>query len=167
MPVSLPVLEAVWIFLVVCVTAYVSAYHGLTAWPAPAMVAAQAVALSASTVIALYYNGLYDFRVAGAPAQVWRRFFRAVLVTATFLSIVYACFPAGVRDLPLSGAFVLVAFVPLRTAACRIIRGRPFGERVVVVGGGALAELIVRELRARPSLPYRIDRKSTRLNSSH
>jgi len=156
MPAFLPVLEAVWIFLAVYVIAYVSAYHGLTAWPAPATVAAQAIALSVSTVIALYYNGLYDFRVAGALAQVWRRFFRAVLVTAALLGAIYACFPAGVRDLPLSGAFVLVAFVPLRTAACHIIRGRPFVERVVVVGAGALAELIVRELRARPSLPYRI-----------
>ena len=152
----LPLLEAVWMFLVVWVTAYGLAYHGFSTWPTPAAVAAQALALSVSAVIALYYNGLYDVRVAGAAAQVWRRLLRAVLGTAVVLSAIYACFPAGARDLPLSGAFVLVAFVPLRTAARRIIRSRPFVERVLVVGGGGLAELVVGELRARPSLPYTI-----------
>ena len=50
----------------------------------------------------------------------------------------------------------VAAFVPLRTAACRIIQSRPFVERVLVVGGGKLAELVVGELQARPSLPYTI-----------
>ena len=135
----LPLLEAVWMFLVVWVTAYGLAYHGFSTWPTPAAVAAQAMVLSVSAVIALYYNGLYDVRVAGAAAQVWRRLLRAVLGTAVVLSAIYACVPAGARDLPLSGAFVLVAFVPLRMAARRIIRSRPFVERVLVVGGGGLA----------------------------
>ena len=156
MPTFLPVVEALWIFLMVCVTAYAAAYHGLMAWPAPSSVVAQAMALSVSAVVALYYNGLYDVRVAGALAQAWRRFFRAALVTTAFLAAVYACFPAGMRDLPLSAAGVLFGFVPVRAAICRVARRRPFVERVLVVGAGALGELVVRELRARPSLPYRI-----------
>ena len=152
----LPLLEAVWMSLIACVTAYGVAYHGFSAWPTPVAVAAQAMALSVSAVIALYYNGLYDVRVADAVPRAWRRLAHAVLVTAVFLAAVYAWFPDGARTLPLSGALVLVAFIPLRTAACRIIRSRPFVERVLVVGAGALAELVVRELRARPSLPYTI-----------
>src|SRR5438093_12276554 len=97
-----PLLDAVWIFLVVWVTAYGSAYHGLTAWPTLASVAAQAMALSVCAVMALYYNGLYDGRVADAAARVSRRLVRAVLVTAAFLAVAYACFPEGVRALPLA-----------------------------------------------------------------
>jgi len=88
MPTFLPVVEALWIFLMVCVTAYAAAYHGLMAWPAPSSVVAQAMALSVSAVVALYYNGLYDVRVAGALAQAWRRFFRAALVTTASLSYI-------------------------------------------------------------------------------
>src|SRR5436309_543540 len=73
MPTFLPVVEALWIFLMVCVTAYAAAYHGLMAWPAPSSVVAQAMALSVSAVVALYYNGLYDVRVAGALAQAQRQ----------------------------------------------------------------------------------------------
>ena len=69
-------------FVVVCATAYVSAaYYGLSVWPAPATVAVQATTLSLSAVGALYYNGLYDFRIAGALPGIWGRFFRAVLIT--------------------------------------------------------------------------------------
>ena len=154
----LPILEGFWMFLVVCATAYVSAaYHGLTVWPAPATVAVQATTLSLSAVGALYYNGLYDFRFASAGRALWGRFFRAVLISGVFIAAIYAWFPgARVRELPLAAAVVLIAFVPLRTAACRIIQSRPFVERVLVVGGGKLAELVVGELQARPSLPYTI-----------
>jgi exopolysaccharide biosynthesis polyprenyl glycosylphosphotransferase len=154
----LPILEGAWMFLVVCVTAYVSAaYHGLTAWPAPATVAVQATTLSLSAVGALYYNGLYDVRLAGVVPELWGRLFRAVLITGVFVAAVCAWFPgARVRELPLAAAVVLIAFVPLRRAACRIIRSQPFVERVLMVGGGELAELVVRELQARSSLPYTI-----------
>jgi exopolysaccharide biosynthesis polyprenyl glycosylphosphotransferase len=151
-----PLLDAFWMFVVVCVTAYGSAYHGLIAWPSPTSVAAQATALSVSAVTALYYNGLYDGRVADAAARVSRRLLRAVLVTAAFLAVLYACFPGGVCALPLAGAFVLVAFVPVRRTACRIIRSRAFVERVLIVGAGDFADLVMRELQARPSLPYAI-----------
>src|SRR2546425_12439661 len=105
----LPLLEAVWMSLVACVTAYGVAYHGFSAWPTPVAVAAQAVALSVSAVIALYYNGPYDVRGADAVPRAWRPPAHPVLRTAAFLAAVYARFPAGVPTLPLSGAPVLLA----------------------------------------------------------
>src|SRR5438105_12975398 len=107
----LPLLEAAWMFLVVCATVYISAYHGLTAWPAPVTVAAQAVAVSLSAVVGLYYNGLYDFRVAGTLRELWGRLLRAVLLAGVFLTAVCAWFPGGrVQELPVAAAFVMRAF---------------------------------------------------------
>src|SRR2546426_12739992 len=105
----LPLLEAVWMSLVACVTAYGAAYHGFSAWPTPVAVAAPAMALSVSAVIALYYNGLYDVRGADAVPRAWRRLPHPVLVTALFPAALYPWFPDGVRTPPLSGAPLPVA----------------------------------------------------------
>jgi exopolysaccharide biosynthesis polyprenyl glycosylphosphotransferase len=120
-------------------------------WPIGARVAVIAAVCFAS----FYYNDLYDFEVAHDVGAVFARLCRALGVAALILATTYLFFPGMMiaGNLASQGLVItLVAVLGIRVAAYELAKRGPFSQRVLVLGGGSLADRLVEQIQARPDL---------------
>jgi exopolysaccharide biosynthesis polyprenyl glycosylphosphotransferase len=103
----------------------------------------------------LYYADLYDFDVPNDLSSVFTRGCRALGVAAILLAVAGIAAPSMV----LGGAFAaravvvtLVAIVAIRATAYALAKRAPFSRRVLILGGGPLADELAEQIRARPDL---------------
>jgi exopolysaccharide biosynthesis polyprenyl glycosylphosphotransferase len=138
----------------------------LALWPSPADGATDPWAFAARVALvvglalaAFYYNDLYDFEASHALGHVFTRLCRALGVTAVLLAAGSALFPAlGVGSQASSYALLLTlgAVTTARAAVYTLAKREPFVERVIVIGGSALAVELARQLRTRADLSMRL-----------
>jgi exopolysaccharide biosynthesis polyprenyl glycosylphosphotransferase len=122
-------------------------------WVDVVAVFGQALALTASCVVAFYYNDLYDLRITRTFPAFAVRLVQAVGVAFILLAVVYAAFPdSRLAQYPFIGSFLVIAVIllPLRAALYAVMRHGPFVERVLILGTGRLAQGIVEEIEAQP-----------------
>jgi exopolysaccharide biosynthesis polyprenyl glycosylphosphotransferase len=118
-----------------------------------------ATVFSFCCIVSFYYNDLYDLQIVRSFRDFASRLLQSFGVAFILLAGCYAFLP-GVK-IP-SGAFglsilaVIGVLLPIRALSYGLMRRRPFLERVLILGRGALAEKILGEMEARPHLGYEI-----------
>ncbi len=150
---KLAVLETFLLIAVVSATIVAWADPPLLDWYDIAGATAKAVVLAVSCVIAFYYNDLYDARVVHSFGEFAARLLQAFGVAFIILAGFYTIFPttkvAGGPFLS-SLAIIVGLLLPLRALSYGIMRSRPFQERVLIVGTGAIAQRVIGEMEAQP-----------------
>jgi exopolysaccharide biosynthesis polyprenyl glycosylphosphotransferase len=126
------------------------------AGPQGAHALATAATLALCCITALYYTDLYDRHVATDVRALPWRLARAVgvafvLLSALFMFVPPTRFRAGVLVSALTVAGLLAA---TRLAGWGVIRSPWLRQRVLIIGDGPLAALVIAEIRAQPHLRY-------------
>ncbi len=120
---------------------------------------AKSFVLAVVCQLCLYYNDLYDFRVARPGPDLFRRILESLAATSILVALLYLAFPGliigrGVFVTALGvGAVLLVAW---RILYDRMLRVNGFHERVLVLGTGPHAQAVSIEVQAQPALGFRI-----------
>jgi exopolysaccharide biosynthesis polyprenyl glycosylphosphotransferase len=118
-------------------------------------IAARAALVVAVCSAAFYFNDLYEFDDTHTLLHLFGRLCRALGVSALILGGTYLVFPQTM--IPGSSAadallLLLVTILVVRLVVYGLAKRPPFTERVLVLGGGALAANLGREIRTRPDL---------------
>ena len=114
---------------------------------------AQAAAIAGCCIVAFYYNDLYDLRVVPSFGRFVQAIPPALALALGLLALLHLFAPR--LGIP-AGAYIpafltVVALVlPLRAAAYQLMRSRPLGERVLILGACPLADKLVTEIEAQP-----------------
>jgi exopolysaccharide biosynthesis polyprenyl glycosylphosphotransferase len=127
--------------------------------PTPWGLAARGGVVALVCIVAFYYNDLYNFEAPHDVGQLFRRLCRALGVSALVLAGAYLLFP----DVVLGGnrassalLLTLVSVLTMRVAVYALAKRAPFSERVLILGGGALAAELAGHIRTRPDLTLRL-----------
>lgn len=110
-------------------------------------------------ILCMYYFDLYDSFVCSNRREVLTRLVQVFGTVCILLALLYYAFPhlqLG-RGIFLIG-FVLVAFVLVAWRQLfLLVNAMPnFAERALILGDGALAESLIKELESRPELGIRV-----------
>ncbi len=126
-----------------------------TAWG----MAARIAAVTLVCIIAFYYNDLYNFEVPHDVGQLFVRLCRALGLSALVLAGGYLMFPGMILGGNLASyalLLTLVSVLALRVAVYALAKRAPFSQAVLLLGGGALAVELARQIRTRPDLALRL-----------
>jgi sugar transferase (PEP-CTERM system associated) len=107
----------------------------------------------------LYYNDLYDFRIARPGRDLVRRLLQSLAATSILVAILYVAFPGLIIGRGVFLVAILLSAALLigwRVLYDRMLRVNGFHERVLVLGTGPHAEAVVQEALAQPALGFRI-----------
>ncbi|HEX7128355.1 MAG TPA: TIGR03013 family XrtA/PEP-CTERM system glycosyltransferase [Thermodesulfobacteriota bacterium] len=132
---------------------------GLPGGAATGVLLAKGFVVAAVCQICLYYNDLYDFRVARPGPDLLRRILESLAATSIVVAILYLAFPGLIiaRGVFLTaiglGAALLILW---RLLYDRMLRVDGFHERVLVLGTGPHAQAVSAEVRSQPALGFRI-----------
>jgi exopolysaccharide biosynthesis polyprenyl glycosylphosphotransferase len=130
-------------------------------WPVPEddaepwVIGARLGMIVVATLVAFYYNDLYDFEASHALGHLFTRLARALGMTAVGLAAAYAAVPGlGLGGNAASYALLisLGAVITVRATVYALAKREPFVERVVIVGRGALAVDLAEQIRTRADL---------------
>jgi len=155
--VVLALIETGVLFAAVSGMAFLWARPILVDWLDVAAVLGQGFAVSLCCVVSFYYNDLYDLHIVHSFSGFASRLLQAFGVAFILLAIFYTLFPdtkLAERPFVSSLLIVLGVLLPLRALSYVIMRSRPFTERVLILGTGALAQKLVAEIEARPHFGY-------------
>jgi sugar transferase (PEP-CTERM system associated) len=121
--------------------------------------AARIAAVTLVCILAFYYNDLYNFEVPHDIGQLFVRLCRALGLSALILAAGYLMFPGMILGGNLASyalLLTLVSVLALRVAVYALAKRAPFSEAVLLLGGGALAVELARQIRTRPDLALRL-----------
>ncbi|HET7378561.1 MAG TPA: hypothetical protein VFJ24_00835, partial [Gaiellales bacterium] len=122
-------------------------------------VAARIAVVTLVCIVAFYYNDLYNFEVPHDVGQLFRRLCRALGLSALVLAGGYLLFPGMILGGNVASYALLVTLIcvlALRVVVYTLAKRAPFSERVLILGGGALATELARHIRTRPDLALRV-----------
>lgn len=143
--------------LVAAAVGFATSIEGPVLW-APAGLA-QMATVTALFALCCYYNDLYDLTAVHSTSEVVIRFLQAAGATAVMLAIVSVLVPelhiASATFLTLLG-LLLVAIPAVRVACQRLARDPFVAERVLILGTGARARAIAREILKQHQFAYRV-----------
>ena len=127
--------------------------------PGPGVTAVHALALALVSIAAFCYHDLYDFRQVRSFRQSAPRLAEAIAAATLVVVVVHAAFtpcaiPAG--RLLASAVVALALVLAVRAGAYRVMTARPHSYRVLMIGGGPLAQELITEIHARPDLRQRV-----------
>jgi sugar transferase (PEP-CTERM system associated) len=115
--------------------------------------------VTALCLLCLYYNDLYDLTVVRTNREVVIRLLQAVGSATILIALLYLAVPwLVVAD----GAFLPAAFIFLvgilawRLAFNRVNALHSFGERILIIGTDATAQIVARQVLAQEDFPYEI-----------
>jgi exopolysaccharide biosynthesis polyprenyl glycosylphosphotransferase len=126
---------------------------------APTLRAFAAGVLALWAVIAFYYAGLYDSRAVHSLRRWAQRLPFGFAMALLPLVAGHTLFPGPPLPPAAYADCLLVAFgllLAVRATACSLLGSGPLVERVLIVGGSALAQQLVREIHARPDRCQRV-----------
>lgn len=124
-----------------------------------ATLAGQGAVICACCLIAFYYGGFYDFRIARDFFSFASRLPVALASTLILLAIFYTVFPETRLEAGLSVAALVVTaafLLLLRAGFYKLIRSRLLMKRVLILGTGPLARRLMEEIEAQPGCGYAI-----------
>jgi len=99
--------------------------------------------------ICLYYNDLYDFRIASSISEMGIRLCQALGVASIALAFVYILFPLVIIDqkiYALSLLFLVVFIIGWRLLYIQILNRGIFNENIIILGSSSLALDIYNEI---------------------
>jgi exopolysaccharide biosynthesis polyprenyl glycosylphosphotransferase len=113
----------------------------------------QAFALTLCCLVAFYYNDLYDIRTVRNLSHFVPRFPKALGMASILTLLCYALIPrpagaAGLFLFPLLLGAGLLALI--RALFYRLMRSRPFHERVLILGATPFADALIKEFETHP-----------------
>jgi sugar transferase (PEP-CTERM system associated) len=109
--------------------------------------------------VCFYYNDLYDLTVVHSSRELLIRLLQAAGAASILVALLYLAIPSLAIG---NGIFVsslvifLVAIVAWRLAFNRLAYSAPLEERVLILGTGATARLVAREIHAQHDFGYRV-----------
>ena len=109
--------------------------------------------------ICLYYNDLYDFKVASTIVEVSIRLLQALGITSIVLAFIYWAFPLAIIDqfiFILSIGFLLVFIIGWRLLYIFIIKKGIFNRHIILLGSSPLAFDILNEIEKEPDCGYSV-----------
>lgn len=107
--------------------------------------------------ICLYYNDLYDFKVADSFSELGIRLTQVLGATTIVLACIYSVFPKasmGLKVFVISICFDFIFIVSWRIAYTFILNNRIFDEKISIIGSGELARNIIMEVSERIDCGY-------------
>jgi exopolysaccharide biosynthesis polyprenyl glycosylphosphotransferase len=125
----------------------------------PWTLAARVAVVAVVCLVAFYYNDLYNFEVPHDLGQLFRRLCRALGLSALVLGAAYLIFPGMTLAGNLASGVLLLTLLSvlaLRVAVYALAKHPPFSQRVLILGGGALAGELAQHIRTRPDLALRL-----------
>jgi sugar transferase (PEP-CTERM system associated) len=120
---------------------------------------AQTATVTMMFALCCYYNDLYDLTAVHSTSEVVIRFLQVAGATAMILAVVSPIVPqlhvASATFLMLIG--LLLVGIPLVRKTCERLARDPYvAERVLILGAGARARAIAREIRRQHQFAYRV-----------
>ncbi len=109
--------------------------------------------------ICLYYNDLYDFKVASTIVEVSIRLLQALGITSIVLAFIYWAFPIVIINqfvFILSIGFLLVFIIGWRLLYIFIIKKGIFNRHIILLGSSPLAFDILKEIEMEPDCGYSV-----------
>ena len=114
--------------------------------------------ITATCLMCLYYNDLYDFQVVDNFSELGIRLLQALGAAAIFLAVVYYLFPeatVGSNIFVVSIILVILFIIAWRFGYTIVLNRGVFDEKIIVLGAGDLASNILREIRDKRDCGYR------------
>ena len=109
--------------------------------------------------VCFYYNDLYDLNVVHSSRELLIRLLQAAGAASILVALLYLLIPSLAIG---NGIFVsslvifLIAIIGWRLLFNRLAYSSPLEERVIIVGTGATARLVAREIQAQHDFGYRV-----------
>jgi sugar transferase (PEP-CTERM system associated) len=106
-----------------------------------------------------YYHDLYDFEDPHDFLELFGRLCRALGWSALVLALTYLLFPRTMLGANLTShalLALLVVMLTIRGAVYSLAKRPPFSQRVLILGDGALAGELARQIRTRNDLALRL-----------
>jgi len=107
----------------------------------------------------LYYNDLYDFKVASTLVEVSIRLLQSLGITSIVLALIYWAFPVVIINqviFILSMGFLLIFIIGWRLLYIFIIKKGLFNQNIILLGSSPLAFDIVNEIDSEPDCGYSV-----------
>src|SRR5712692_6939430 len=159
MAVTLALVEGGSLFSAVSAMVLIAGQSHILDWRDVLWLMAQAGALSLCCFVAFYYSDLYDLRIARSFGEFASRLFQSLGVAFLLLAAFYGLFPnTRIAQGPFVSSLLIVLglLLPLRAISYSVMRSRPFVDRVLILGTGALARQLIAEIEARPDCRFAI-----------
>lgn len=159
MALTLALVEGGSLFGAVSALVLISGQSQILGWRDVAWLEGQAGVLSVCCIVAFYYSDLYDLRIVRSFGKFAFKLLQSFGVAFLLLAAFYGLFPnTRVAQVPFVSSLlsVLGILLPLRAISYIFMRGRPFVDRVLVLGTGALARHLIEEIEARPDCGFAI-----------
>jgi len=107
----------------------------------------------------LYYNDLYDLKVADSFPEIGIRLFQALGAAAIFLAGIYVIFPETIIHegiFIVSIGFIILFIVSWRLGYILILNRGMFNQKIIMLGSGELAQNIISEIREKKDSGYTV-----------
>ncbi len=107
----------------------------------------------------LYYNDLYDFKVASTISEVSIRLLQALGITSIALALIYLIFPIVIIDqliYILSISFLILFIIGWRFLYIFIIKKGLFNQNIILLGSSPLAMDILKQIDHEPDCGYTV-----------
>ena len=107
----------------------------------------------------LYYNDLYDIKVADTFSELGIRLLQALGFASIFLAGVYHFFPGTIIQkgvFVVSVGLVILFIVSWRIAYSHVLKEGMFNQKVIILGSGKLAQSICDEIAAKKDCGYSV-----------
>jgi exopolysaccharide biosynthesis polyprenyl glycosylphosphotransferase len=149
-------LEGAVLFVAIGATLLSRSTHALTDWADVAGILGQALVLALCCVVASHHVGLYDLDAVPKVTHFAARLPLTVGLAVVLLAGSYAIIPGAkmtAEALEASVLIVAVVMLPLRVLGRGVVRSPLLAERVLILGSGTLARVLINEIRAHPQVP--------------
>jgi sugar transferase (PEP-CTERM system associated) len=109
--------------------------------------------------LCFYYNDLYDLTIVHSSRELLIRLLQAAGVASILIAILYLLVPSiaiGNGIFVSSVVIFLIAIIAWRLLFNRLAYSRQLEERVLIVGTGATARMVARQIQAQHDFGYRV-----------
>ncbi len=107
----------------------------------------------------LYYNDLYDFKVASTIVEVSIRLLQSLGITSIVLGLIYWAFPVAIINqfiFILSIGLLLIFIIGWRLLYIFIVKKGIFNQNIILLGSSPLALDILNEIENEPDCGYSV-----------
>ena len=152
-------LESIFIFGMVILGAYLRFLGDMQVSLLTKAFSSKALLIVASVQLCLYYFDLYDLKIFRNNFELAIRLLQSLGVSSILLAILYYLFPSliiGRGIFLISLGFMGAVIVSWRMIYNHILKTRHLDQKIMIVGSGALAETIAREIIERADTGFKV-----------
>jgi sugar transferase (PEP-CTERM system associated) len=123
------------------------------------LIGLKALLITAVCQASLYYNDLYDLKIADTFSEIGIRLLQALGFSSIFLAGVYYFFPGTIIQkgvFVVSVGLVILFIVSWRIAYNHVLKEGLFNQKLIILGSGKLARSICDEIAAKKDCGYSV-----------